>query len=473
MSISPGETPILLVDDEEMFLQTASFICASAGMSDVRTCSDSRKVTALLSESLPAAVLLDISMPHKNGYELLVEIQESHPELPVVMLTADNDVDTAIRCIRQGAFDYLLKPVDEERLVTCIRHAVEMSAVRAENASLRDQLLARALAHPEHFSGIVTRDPVMQGIFRYIEAIAVSSWPVLVTGETGAGKELIAHAIHRASQRHGEFVPVNVAGVDDALFSDMLFGPVTGAFTGAEQPRAGMIEQAAGGTLFLDEIGDLSPHSQTKLLRLIQENRYHQVGSDRSRPCEVRIVAATNCNLQKLIEQGQFRRDLYYRLQTHCIEIPSLRERTEDVPLLVEHFLHKAARALDRRPPSIPAELFTLLRAYHFPGNVRELEALVSDAVSRHEAGVLSTRIFRDRIGNGLGARPSAGSTGDNREEEPERLTFHGAFPTLREAEEILIRKALEIARGNQTIAAQMLGLSRRALNNRLHRAGM
>ena len=276
---------------------------------------------------------------------------QEHPELPVIVLTGANDVETAVRCMKDGAFDYLLKPVDEARLESAVRRAIEIGAMRRENSTLKRYLLTDALEHPEAFAAIVTAAKSMRAIFQYAEAVAPTPLPILVTGETGVGKELIARAIHAPERPPGPFLPVNVAGLDDALFSDALFGHKRGGFTGADRDRPGLVEQAAGGTLFLDEIGDLSPASQVKLLRLLQEGTYYPIGSDVMKRADIRVLVATNRDLRALQASGGFRKDLYYRLQAHHLHLPPLRERREDLPLLVAHFLAEGGpRAGPPRP---------------------------------------------------------------------------------------------------------------------------
>ncbi|HID95552.1 MAG TPA: sigma-54-dependent Fis family transcriptional regulator [Candidatus Latescibacteria bacterium] len=464
--------PVLLVDDEEQFLLSASVTLSSAGINNTVGCQDSREVMRLLAEQNFELVVLDILMPYVPGNELLPKIVRDYPDIPVIMITAVNELETAVECMKSGAFDYLVKPVDDERLVTCIRRAIEFREMRDENTLLKQYLLSDKLEHPEAFSAIVTQNSTMRSIFQYVEAIAGTSLPVLITGETGVGKELIAKAIHRLSRRTGEFVPVNVAGVDDTLFSDTLFGHKKGAFTGAHRDRKGLIEKASGGTLFLDEIGDLSIESQVKLLRLLQEGKYYPIGSDVPKLTDVRIVVATNKDIEAMQQTGRFRKDLYYRLQAHHVHLPPLRERLDDIPLLVEHFLQKAAKILGKKKPTPPRELFTLLGTYHFPGNIRELEGMIFDAVSRHKFGVLSMEPFRAKIT----ARAPAQKTIQINEqellkEESKKIIFTDQLPTLKDAEQMLITEALKRSNGNQTIAAQMLGLSRKALNNRLRRA--
>ena len=470
------QDPVLLVDDEELALAAADFALRTQGITNLLSCRDSRAVPGLLAAGSFAAVLLDLSMPHLSGRELLPGIVQEHPELPVIVLTGANDVETAVRCMKDGAFDYLLKPVDEARLVSAVGRAIEIGAMRRENSALKRYLLSDTLEHPEAFAGIVTAAKSMRAIFQYAEAVAPTPLPILVTGETGVGKELIAGAIHALSGRKGPFVPVNVAGLDDTLFSDALFGHKRGGFTGADRDRPGLVEQAAGGTLFLDEIGDLSPAAQVKLLRLLQEGTYYPIGSDVMKRADIRVLVATNRDLRALQASGAFRKDLYYRLQAHHIHLPPLRERREELPLLVAHLLDKAARELGRAAPTPPRELAPLLAVYAFPGNVRELEGMIYDAVSRHRCGVLSLETFRQKIG--LGESPDATPSEAPAAVQPGLLPgvlagglpFPDPLPTLKQAEEALIREALRRAGGNQTVAAGLLGLSRRALNNRLSR---
>jgi DNA-binding NtrC family response regulator len=275
------------------------------------------------------------------------------------------------------------------------------------------------------------------------------------------GKELVAREIHRASGRGGRYVTVNVAGLDDQMFSDTLFGHRKGAFTGADQPRAGLIAEADGGTIFLDEIGDLNAASQVKLLRLLQQGEYHPLGSDTPLYSQARVVAATNHDLKVDIVGGSFRKDLYYRLCAHQVRIPPLRERRDDLPLLLEIFLDEAAATFGKARPSYPRELLLHLSLYDFPGNVRQLKAMVFDAMARHGGGMLSLAPFRAAMEKEVAAPPLT-------EGVPFLIT--AAFPTLQETEQYLIGEALDRAKGNQGIAASLLGISRQALNKRLSR---
>ncbi len=320
--------------------------------------------------------------------------------------------------------------------------------------------------HRAPFSSIITRSKKMLPIFHYIEAIASSEKPVCISGETGVGKELIARAIHDASGLKGTFVTVNVAGLDDTMFSDTLFGHRKGAFTGAEKERKGLILRAHEGTLLLDEFGDLSDSSQVKLLRLLEDHTYYPLGSDNLEKSNARIIATTNRNLKERIEEGRFREDLYYRLRTYYIHIPPLRERLEDVPRLLDHFVEEAAIFFKKKRPSYPSELVTLLTNYNFPGNVRELKAMVYDGVARHRSGKLSMETFKSYMKK-EGFYSKSGSLPEYPAGKP---FFNNSqkIPTLKEAEVYLISEALESANGNQSIAASLLGITRSALNHRL-----
>jgi DNA-binding NtrC family response regulator len=456
-----ADRAVLIVDDEPAVVASLASLLRSNGLKDVIECTDSRQVMDIVGSRDVGVVLLDLTMPHRPGGEILAELHELHPDVAVIVVTGTNDVPAAVECMKAGAFDYLVKAVEESRLVSSVRRALEIGRLRREFGDLKERLLAPSLRNPEVFSGIPTRTAAMRAVFLLVESVARSDEPILVTGETGVGKKLIAEAIHRASGRTGELVDVNVAGLDDLMFADTLFGHRKGAFTGAQEHRAGMIEQASGGTLLMDEIADLSPASQVKLLQLLDTSLYYPLGSDLPRRCEARIVVATNRDLAKAIEGGGFRRDLFYRLSTHAVRVPPLRERKEDLPLLVGLFVSEAATKLRQEPPRVPSQLFSLLEAYHFPGNVRELRSMVYDAIARSAGGTLSLDPFRDVI------RRNADLGGEDRAGDP-RLVFSERLPTIREATGLLIEEALKRAGGNQSVAAGLLGISHQALSKRL-----
>ena len=464
--MTPG-LPILIVDDEEMTLKSCEVALLSSGLNNLICCQDSRKAMKMLRDNDASLVLLDLSMPYISGEELLRKIYEEFPDIPVIIITGANDVETAVKCMKNGAYDYMLKPIERNRLISGVRRAIELKDLQQENIRLKKRILSDQLEFPEAFENIITRNKTMHSIFKYLEAIARTSQPVLITGETGVGKELMARAIHTIGGGQSDFVSVNIAGLDDNVFSDTLFGHKKGAFTGADSARPGLIEKAAGGTLFLDEIGDLSLASQVKLLRLLQEREYFPLGSDLARRADVRIVVATNQDIQERLELGRFRKDLYYRLRTHRIHMPPLRERRDDIPILVDHFLEDAARSLGKNKPTPPKELYTLLTTYDFPGNIRELKSMIFDAVSKHHSRMLSLDAFKSFISQEEG---KSNMVEETEETYNRKLIFTDSLPSFQEAGRLLVQEALKRSSGNQTIAARLLGISQQALSKRLNK---
>ncbi|AJE02266.1 sigma-54-dependent transcriptional regulator [Geobacter pickeringii] len=456
---------VLLVDDEPAWLRSMGIALErSAGITNLVTCQESREVMGLLAAREVGLVLLDLTMPHLSGEELLARITEEHPEVAVIIISGMNQLETAVRCMQAGAFDYFVKTAEEDRIVEGVRRAIRMQELQRENREMRRRFLSGRLDHPEAFAGIVTEDPGMRSVFQYIEAVARGSQPVLITGESGTGKELVARALHALSRRKGLLVAVNVAGLDDTVFADTLFGHVRGAYTGAGEARSGMVEQAAEGTLFLDEIGDLSLHSQVKLLRLLQEGEFYPLGSDRPRRMRSRVVVATHQDLAAAQGAGRFRNDLYYRLRAHHVHLPPLRERRGDIPLLLDHFLEGAAREFGKKKPTPPKELAVLLANYDFPGNVRELKAMVYDAVSLHQGRILSMEAFKRAIGERAVEPPA------ERGADAAGNPFFGLerLPTFTEVIDLLVLEAMRRAAGNQSLAARLLGVSQPALSKRL-----
>ena len=467
--MSHPRLPVMLVDDEVQALDSFELALRSANVNNFLRCQDSREVIPLLGEQDIEVMLLDLRMPHLSGEELLPKITRDFPHVPVIVITGADDVETAVKCMRAGAFDYIVKPVERSRLVASVKTALELRDLQRQNQLLRVHVLSDELADPEPFVEIITTSKMMRSIFRYIEAIANSPQPVLITGETGVGKELVARAIHKVSGRQGAFIAINVAGLDDNVFADTLFGHRKGAFTGADQTRNGMVEKAEEGTLFLDEIGDLSPASQVKILRFLQDGEFFPIGSDMAKRSNARVVVATNQELETLQDSGKFRKDLYFRLRIHQIHIPPLRDRKEDLLPLLDHFLEKASKALGKKKPTPPNELIILLGAYHFPGNIRELESIIFDAVSKHVSGKLSMEVFKSYISK---QKPAfkADSVGLSLDDTAP-ISFSEKLPTLKQAEQLLIAEAMKRSDNNQAIAAMHLGISRQALNRRLRQA--
>lgn len=467
------ELPILVLDDDEGLCTILKLTLAKGGITHVITTCTSADAKTLILEKDFSLVFLDLFLPEESGEEVLKEITRTIPDTPVIIITGDDDAQTIVRCMRAGATDYLVKPIDETRLLVSAWNALASYELKREAEGFRRRIFDGVLEHPEVFDDITTVDPAMRAIFKYIESIARSRQPVLITGETGTGKELIARAVHTASGRPGRFVAVNVGGLDDTMFSDNLFGHRKGAFTGADSVRNGLVKEAEGGTLLLDEVGDLDPHSQVKLLRLLQEGEYYPLGSDTALHSDARIIAATTRDLSTSVEKGTFRSDLYYRLQTHPIRLPPLRARPGDIFPLVHRFIAESKAELglpetssDERSAHIITEL---LAGYTFPGNIRELESLIHDSVAGSSMGEPDIDLIKARIGN------SDNFTRHNSyiptEHIPGSFTqvfASGRVPTLAEAERELIRIALEKAEGNISLAATMLGISRQTLYKKL-----
>lgn len=454
--------PILLIDDEEQFIRTAAMSLMSEGISNTVMCNDSRQVLKIIAERQFGIIILDLTMPNISGLDLLQVLTKDYPDITVIIMTALNDVKTAVECMKKGAFDYVVKPIRKEEMISCIRKALVIREMKTETAALKQSVLSNRIQSPDGFSEIVTRNEVMLNLFKYTEAIAPTGLPILITGETGVGKELMAKAVHKISNRKGKFVCVNAAGVDDTMFSDTLFGHKKGAYSGADSDRKGLLDEATGGTIFLDEIGDLRPESQVKLLRLLQEGSYYPLGSDLPKHSTARIIAATNKNLNQMQQSGIFRRDLYYRLEAHIIAIPPLRERLDDLLILVDYLFEQASIELRKNCPTYPKELLTLLNMYSFPGNLRELRGMIFDAVSQHISGVLSLDRFKKKIGD---SQLKSSHAFDNTA-PVDNLKFPSALPTLEITERALINEALKRAGGNKSLAAHMIGLTRQTLNN-------
>jgi DNA-binding NtrC family response regulator len=453
---------VLVLDDDVDVLRRVERMLKFNGLHDVILCEQARQIWPVLESTRVFAMILDLVMPDCDGYEVLEQMRSTHPDIPVIVATAVDDLDTVVRCMKAGAFDYVPKSAESARLLASIEHASRIRHLENDNKALRETLLADEISVPDCFSRIITNDRRMITMFRYITAIAGSDKPVLITGESGTGKELVAEAVHLASGRKGELVSVNMAGLDDTMFSDTLFGHRRGAFTGADTNRSGLIEKAAGGTLFLDEIGDLPPQSQVKLLRLIEQRLYYPLGSDLTRSSDALIVAATNRDLVSACDAGSFRLDLFFRLETHRIRLPPLRERLADLPLLVDAFAEKAAARFDKPKPRVPPELYDLLGAYSFPGNIRELESMVHDAVGRSSGSNLVLESFRDRI------FPDTSPDQPVRKRPSSLFAALPVLPSLRDAADELISEAMTRSGGNQGVAASLLGISRTALNRRL-----
>jgi DNA-binding NtrC family response regulator len=449
----PSQSKILIVDDDELLAEYLKVHLEGHGFADIRLCFDGNDVAAYTENEEFDLILLDLILPGISGREILEKLHRDDPGIPVIIITAQDKVDTAVDCMKAGAFDFLTKPVQENRLLPIVQHALRIRELQTKVELLETGAAEWKLKHPEAFREILTESDIMYTLFVNIEAISMSPKAVLITGESGTGKDLVAKAVHRLSGRKGDFVAVNVSGLDDSLFSDTLFGHTRGAYTGAEGVRKGLVEQAAEGTLFLDEIGDLEPGSQVKLLRLLQEGEFYPIGSDRPSHSRTRIVAATNADLRARLGAGTFRADLYYRLIAHHLELPPLRDRKGDQPLLIKHFVAEAATSLGREAPRVPEALLALLADYSFPGNIRELGAILYDAVGRSEGAEIGVAAVREYL--------------RKQKIEKDFSPDERKFLTLKEVEENHIREALRLTEGNQSLAAKLLGISQSTLSRR------
>ena len=394
---------ILVVDDEQDFLDSVRRGLTMAGFKNVDLEKDPRTAAALIERGEAYAIaLLDITMPHIDGVELLELIKRHSPNTECIMVTALNEVKVAVECIKKGAYDYLLKPVSREDLVLRIKHALERKRL-IELLDLKQKETCPELTKADAFRDIVTRSPTLLRILKEAELHAASDVPVLITGESGTGKELLAMAIHRASPRADmPFTPVNMGSLSDTLFDAEFFGHTKGAFSGAEKDRAGYLHHTNRGTLFLDEIGILPPTLQGKLLRVLQEGEFLKLGSSTPQKVDIRFIAATNHNLERLVSNGTFRNDLYYRLRGAWLHLPPLRERREDIPVLINRFLQEFQQKIGRDNHTCKVDLeeraLEILLHYNYPGNVRELRALLQAAVNLAQGGTISIQHLPDHL---------------------------------------------------------------------------
>ena len=439
---------ILVVDDEEKILKALGRALRTAGHEVIET-ANPRDAQRLLAERSFDVVLVDNVMPQLNGLDLIREYVGSTPEgerPQILMMTAHATVESAIEAMKLGAFDYLQKPFEIDELIVVVKRAIEHQRLRTEYRYLRSE-------RDEQFDnyGIVGRSRVMEEIIQRAERVAETKSTVLITGETGTGKELIARAIHnRSAQRDMPLIRVNCAAIPESLLESELFGHVRGAFTGAATSKKGKFALADGGTIFLDEIGTMSPALQSKLLRVLQEREFEPLGSERTEKIDVRVIAATNRDLRQMVTEGRFQEDLFYRLNVIPIELPPLRERRDDIPALVEHFLKKHAQRTGRRVDRIEDGVLAALQQYDWPGNVRELENAIERAVVLSTGPVITARGI-----SVLGAAAPA-ATG---------LPSLKLRQNIEWVEKETIRRALEGARGIKKDAAELMGISQRALS--------
>ncbi len=446
------ERLVLVVDDEEAQRKVLTGFLRKRGY-EVEAAANVDEALRIAAARPVDLVLTDLRMPGRTGLELLEELRKANPELPAIVMTAFGTVQSAVEAMKRGAADYLTKPIDLEELEVLVARTLERRALVSENRALREQLESRY-----RLEGLETANARMAEAINVAARSAASRATILLRGESGTGKELLARAIHYASpRRKGPLVAVNVAALPETLLESELFGHERGAFTGADREHRGRFELADGGTLFLDEIGDLPPGTQVKLLRVLQEQAFQRLGGTRTLQVDVRVIAATHRDLPAMARAGQFREDLYYRLNVVGVELPPLRERREDIPLLVDHFLRRFAGEGQAR--EVSKEALDLLVKHDYPGNVRELENLVHRAVVLSRGALLTTADLPLHVRE-MKAEGSAA--------EPQTFTER-----VEAFEQAMIREALGRAEGIQTRAARLLGMSERHLRYKLQKYGL
>lgn len=447
---------ILVVDDEADVRETLDALLSSAGFS-TSFATDADTGLKAMTEQPCDLVLLDVKLPGRSGLAVLQEFRRLNSLLPIIVLTALKDIDVARAAFKNGAQDYIPKPWDADELLGQILRALEQRRLLEENVHLKRALKARY-----RLESIVGKSPIMQKLFDLVEQVAPTRSTVLVSGESGTGKELIAHTIHNRSPRADfSFVPVNTGSLPDDLLESILFGHVKGAFTSAVASKKGLFEVAHQGTIFFDEIATVGPQTQAKLLRVIQEGEFMRLGGNDTIKVDVRLLTATNVDLKKLVGEGRFRDDLYYRLNVINLQLPALRERREDIPLLVEHFIQKYCAENTKPRGRFTPEALQLLLDSPWPGNVRELENAVERAVVLSSGEEMGAQLLPDEI-----ARPHLVGAGAPHEERP-------LFDIVDDYERRVILDALDRSGGSQTGAAKLLKIPLSTLNQKVKRLGI
>jgi two-component system NtrC family response regulator len=448
---------LLVVEDEEAQREMLQGFLLQQGFSASAVDSGTKAVEAIRREPVDL-VLLDYKMPRMNGLETLQELRKINPEVAVVMMTAYGTIETAVQSIKAGATDYLTKPIDLDELILLIDKVSEKILLQQENTELKEQLRERY-----HFDQIVYASGKMEEVLNLTGRVAQSEATVLIRGESGTGKELIANAIHYTSTRVSRsFIKVNCTALPENLLESELFGHERGAFTGAIQRRIGRFEEAHEGSIFLDEIGDLSPSLQAKLLRVLQEREFERLGSNQTIKIDVRVIAATNRDLEEAVRGKVFREDLYYRLNVVAIILPPLRERREDIPPLIDHFLEKYSKKNRKPVPKVSKDARDLLLQYDYPGNVRELENIIERSMVVSRSDTVATQDLPFQL------REATKEAKIDLEVEGQSLNS-----TLSQIERELIVQALEKQGGVQTKAAESLGINERVLRYKMQKYGL
>jgi DNA-binding NtrC family response regulator len=447
-AFDPSEITIMVVDDELSVRQSLEAWFQDDGYSMV-TAENAAEALTRMQEQRIDIILLDIKMPGMDGLALQDRIREFNTDVIIIIITAFATVDTAVRALKAGAFDYTTKPVDPDELSILVRNAVDRIRLQRENVALRE-----SIDHLQYVDDIIGESAQMQKVFELVKTVAPTDSTVLILGDSGTGKELIARAIHMNSKRkYFPIIPVNCGAIPESLMESELFGHEKGAFTGAQYRRKGKLEMARGGSLFLDEIGTLGLKSQVDLLRVLEDHEFHRVGGERGVKADFRLICATNVNLSEAVQRGDFREDLYYRINVFTITLPSLRERQADIPLLATHFLDKHRKAMNKNVETISPEAMDILKSYDWPGNVRELVNAIERAVVINKSGTITP----DDLPMQMASRPKES---------------YGA-QTLADVERRHIEIMLEENDWNISRTAEKLHIDRVTLYNKIEKYGL
>jgi DNA-binding NtrC family response regulator len=456
---------ILIVEDEAKMLRLLELNLSEEGYT-VQTAPDAETGLKLLRQDRIDLVVTDLKLPGMNGLEFLAAAKRVDARLPVIVMTAYGTVETAVEAMKAGASDYVLKPFSLEEIKLIVRKELDVHSLREENRSLRE-----ALGRRYEFKNIIAHSARMQEVLATVDRVAPTNSTVLLGGESGVGKDLIARAIHQHSRRaSGPFVKINCTAIPENLLESELFGYEKGAFTGAVNSKPGKFELADKGTIFLDEIGDVPGTIQVKLLRVLQDRDFERLGGTKTLKVDVRVVAATNQDLRAALEEGTFREDLYYRLNVVPISLPPLRERKEDIPYLVDHFIERFAKESGKPIRGITPAAQKLLMEFHWPGNVREVENIIERAVALSSGDTLDIGDIRLDYSP---AKPGGADSASSAMPAGGSAPFPPEGVTLEQFEDEIIKEAVRRANGNKSQAARLLGLSRNALRYRLAKLGV
>ncbi len=438
------EGKILIVDDEKVQREALAQLLEMDGYT-VKTAADGVAALSIVDQFMPSVMITDFKMPNMNGVELIYAVKKKNPLIETIVVTAYGKVDIAVDAMKKGAYDFITKPIDFEHLSILIKKASEKQMITIENIQLKQQL--SSVSH-----SMVGESAAIKRVLSIVKRVAGTDAPIMITGESGTGKELIVDALHKSSERKGKLIKINTAAIPLDLMESELFGHEKGAFTGADNSKAGNFDLASEGTLFLDEIGDMPYNLQSKLLRVLEEKMIMPIGATSGHPINVRIIAATNQNLDQRIKTGEFRADLYYRLSVIKIEVPPLRERKEDIPILAEEFRKEFADRYSKNVKGFTQIALHALANYDYPGNIRELKNYVERAVILSHSSVIDISLLPSEV----------------RKTQPDAAIDNGLEASVTAVEKNLIRNALEEAGGIQTKAAEKLKISERVLRYKL-----